>query len=94
MSFIYCTEDTHGRWYYQESAGFRERLPGSSSGFSRDKSAAYRFATKEEAWEHCRTRRRGGHWGRGSKWIVITLAPNPDPERPAKPRQGKPKEKP
>ena len=75
MGFIYCTEDRRDeRWYYQESAGFREGLVGSSSGFSRDKSTAYRFATKDEAWEHCRKRRRGGHWHVGGKWIVIKQA--------------------
>lgn len=73
MSFIYCHESPRiGRWYYREVPGFRDGLPGTSSGFVRDKDEAYRFATKEEAWAHCRVRRKGGHWG-GGKWIVIRL---------------------
>ena len=75
LSFIYCNQDHRNvRWYYQESVGFRERLPGSSSSFSSDKERAYLFDTKEEAWAHCRERRRRGHWGRRGKWIVIKLA--------------------
>lgn len=85
MSFIYCHESRRiGRWYYQESEGFREKLPGSHSSFSRDKSKAYRFATKEEAWKHCRRRRKGGTFG-GGKWIVIKVRssePNSGAEKP------------
>lgn len=78
MSFIYCHENRRKqRWYYQESPGFRERVSGSSSSFVIDKSAAYRFASREEAWEHCRMRRRGGFWTPG-KWIVIRLRDTPN----------------
>ena len=75
MSYIYCHESPRtGRWYYHERPGFRECAPGSSSSFARGKATAYRFATKEEAWEHCRKRRKGDHWsGSSGKWIVIRL---------------------
>lgn len=66
MSFIYCNEDKHGRWYYFEYPN------GQGNAFSREKARAHRFASKAEAWEHCRNRRRGGHWS-SRKWIVITL---------------------
>jgi hypothetical protein len=88
VSFIYCHESPRsGRWFYCETPGFRACAPGSSSSFGRDKSKAYRFATKEEAWEHCRKRRKGDHWrGRPyGKWIVIRVkdapsAPPPEPK--------------
>lgn len=80
MSFIYCSEDDDGsRWFYQESPGFREKVPGSSSSLTREKAKAYHFESKTEAWEHCRQRRRGGQatWG-PRKWVVIKMA-TPEP---------------
>ncbi len=82
VSFIYCNEDKYGRWYYQESVGFREKVPGSSSSFTRDKARAYHFATREEAWAHCRERRRGSqqHW-ESRKWITIRVDQSERPEQ-------------
>lgn len=68
MTFIYCNEDKNGRWYYYEFPN------GGGNAFSRERSKAHHFGTKEEAWEHCRKRRRGGHWGGRGKWIVIKLS--------------------
>lgn len=73
--FIYCREDRRGdRWFYCETPGWRERLPNSSSDFRKEKTKAYPFATRAEAWEHCRQRRVGSHWRRSEgRWIVIRL---------------------
>lgn len=73
MSFIYCTEDKYGRWFYIEYAN------GGGSAFSRERARAHHFATKDEAWAHCRKRRKGSHWsGPGPrKWFVITVKDTP-----------------
>jgi hypothetical protein len=82
VSFVYCTEDKRGRWFYIEYPD------GGGNAFSRDRSRAHHFATKGAAWEHCRKRRRGTHWsGSGPrKWIVITVRDLPAPRNAQEPK--------
>lgn len=75
MGYIYCEKTRWGRFYYQESPGFRERLPGSYSSLTRTRESAFVFPSKAEAWAHCRERRRR-HPGWGPRtWVVVKVTP-------------------
>jgi hypothetical protein len=83
MSYVYCNRDRRGtRWFYHETEGFRDKVPGSSSFFRADRVGAYEFASKEEAWAHCRERRKGSRMMSGSgTWIVVKVRDSAPPLR-------------